>query len=217
MDLSKKLPAPGRVIFILIIFYAVGVAGLSSAATKDLIELLTPYTLLMNLVLLALYHRPWTKKHVVLFTVIAVTGYLVEVAGVYTGLVFGDYNYHHVLGIKLFDTPLMIGINWLMLIYFTYHLVGLARFSRPVAVITGALIMVTYDIILEPVAIRMNMWSWEGGIIPLQNYLAWLIISIVFLALLHTFKVRAENRISRGLFAVQAGFILALNIIYRFI
>ncbi len=215
--MKRNLPTHHKIIIILIIFYTVGVAGLSLPATKDYIELLTPYTLLMNISLLFVYHKPWTYLHLALFAVIAVTGYLVEVAGVYTGLVFGDYSYGNTLGLQLYSTPLIIGVNWLMLIYFVYHLTGTARLSKPVKIIAGASLMVAYDIILEPVAIRMNMWEWAGNDIPLQNYLAWFFISIAFLSLLHIFRVRIENKILPGLFAVQAGFIFTLNIIYRII
>ncbi len=217
MSFSTRLPEPGKILKILIIFYAVGIFGLSFPMTKSYTEILTPYTLLMNLALLLIFHRPWTTRHIILYLFIALAGFSVEVAGVYTGMVFGEYNYGHVLGAKLFDTPLIIGVNWLMLIYFVYHLTGLSGISRWLQVITGALLMVTYDVVLEPVAIRMNMWSWSGDDIPFQNYAAWFIISLVFLSVLHIFKVKAENRISPGLFAVQAGFILILNIIYRFI
>lgn len=217
MSFQIKQPGVKKLIPILIIFYAVGILGLSFPVTKKYIEVLTPYTLIMNMALLMIYHRPWKKNHAVLFTVIAAAGFLVEVAGVYSGLVFGDYQYGRVLGIKILDTPLIIGINWLMLIYFVYHLTGISGISRWLQIIIGALLMVTYDVILEPVAIKINMWSWSGGDIPFQNYAAWFIISIVFLSLLHAFRIRAENRISPGLFAIQAGFILSLNIIYRFI
>ncbi len=217
MSFKIKMPDPGKVLVILVIFYTVGIFGLTFPSTKSYIEILTPYTLIMNLALLMLYHTPWSAKHVVLYFIIAVAGFLVEVAGVYTGLVFGDYRYEQVLGAKLMDTPLIIGANWLMLIYFVYHLVSRTGISRWMQVIAGALLMVAYDVILEPVAIRMNMWEWQGGDIPFQNYTAWFIISFVFLSMLHIFKVRAENRIASGLFAVQAGFIISLNIIYRFV
>lgn len=216
-SLSDKLPDIKKVLVILVIFYTVGIFGLTFPPTKSIIEILSPYTLLMNLALLMVYHQPWSAKHIVLYLFIAITGFLVEVAGVHTGHIFGNYHYGNVLGIRLFDTPLIIGINWLMLIYFVYHLTGLCRIDRWTKLIAGSLLMVTYDLILEPVAIRMNMWDWSGGEIPVQNYLAWFIISFVFLSLLHIFKVRVINSISPGLFAVQTGFILILNIIYRFI
>lgn len=212
-----KLPDPKKVIYILVIFYAVGIFGLTFPPTKNYIEILTPYTLLMNIALLMLYHQPWSAKHIMLFILIPAAGFLVEVAGVYTGLVFGNYKYEHVLGIALFNTPLIIGINWLMLTYFAYHLTGLTKLPRWLQVISGSLLLVGYDLILEPVAIRMYMWSWSGGYIPFQNYAAWFLISIIFLSLFHTCKIKARNKIATGLFAIQSGFILSLNIIYRFI
>ena len=212
-----KVPETSKVVVILIIFYSVGIAGLTLPATKEYIEILTPYTLIMNLVLLMVYHSPWSAKHLFLFGFIALAGFFVEVAGVSTGLVFGEYQYKNILGLTLFDTPLIIGINWLMLIYFVYHLTGLTGFSPVIKIVTGSLLMVVYDIILEPVAIRMNMWTWRGGDIPLQNYAAWFIISFLFLSLLHAFRIKVSNRMAAALFAIQAGFILTLNIIYRIV
>lgn len=217
MSLRSNLPDHRKVLYVLIIFYMVGIFGLSYDPTKFYIEQLTPYTLLMNIILLIGYHKPWTGKHIVLYLFIAITGFLIEAAGVYTGLIFGYYQYQHTLGIRLLDTPLIIGINWLMLIYFSYHLTASLKINGWLRVVAGALIMVTYDLILEPVAIRMNMWNWSGEAIPFQNYAAWFIISLGFLSLLHIFNIRQRNRISDRLFAVQAGFILSLNIIYRFI
>ncbi|MGF1586597.1 MAG: carotenoid biosynthesis protein [Bacteroidales bacterium] len=212
-----NLPDHRKILAILLIFYMVGIVLLSVAATKLYIERLTPYTLLMNIVLIIIFHKPWTASHIVIYLLIAISGFLVEVAGVYTGLIFGDYQYGHVLGIKLFDSPLIIGVNWLMLTYFIYHIMLKSKWPAWLQITGGALLMVIYDIILEPVAIRMNMWSWSGGVIPFQNYAAWFIISVIFFSLLHAFNIRQQNRIANGLFAIQAGFILSLNIIYRFI
>lgn len=217
MSSYLNLPDHKKILYILIIFYLVGIFGLTYTPTKFYIEQLTPYTLLMNVILLMIFHRPWTGMHIGLYMFIAITGFFVEAAGVSTGLIFGAYQYQHTLGIEFFETPLIIGINWLMLIYFVYQLTKTLKIPGWAGVITGALMMVAYDLILEPVAIKMNMWSWSGEDIPFQNYAAWFIISVVFLSLLHIFNIRQRNRISNGLFAVQAGFILFLNIIYRFI
>jgi len=168
MNLSLKTPGPGKILTILLIFYFVGIFGLTWPLTKSYIEILTPYTLLMNLALMMLFHKPWSALHIVLFLTIALAGFTVEMAGVLTGVIFGEYQYQHVLGIKLFDTPLIIGINWLMLIYFVYHLTLKTGIKRWLQVITGAIMMVTYDFFLEPVAIRMSMWNWSGGEIPFQ-------------------------------------------------
>jgi putative membrane protein len=39
-----------------------------------------------------------------------------EVVGVKTGLIFGEYKYGSTLGIKLFEVPLIIGFNWVFVI-----------------------------------------------------------------------------------------------------
>jgi bisanhydrobacterioruberin hydratase len=212
-----NLPDHRKILTILLFFYMAGIIFLSIEETKVYIERLTPYTLLMNIFLIVIFHQPWTARHILVYLFIAITGFLVEAAGVYTGVIFGEYQYGHVLGVKLFDSPLMIGINWLMLIYFVYHIMKKTRWPSWLQITGGALLMVLYDIILEPVAIRMNMWSWSGGDIPIQNYVAWFIISVVFFSVLHAFKISQRNMIANGLFAIQAGFIFSLNIIYRFI
>ena len=38
--------------------------------------------------------------------------------------------------------------------------------------------MVLLDIMIEPVAIELDFWQWEGGNIPLQNYLMWFIVAL---------------------------------------
>jgi bisanhydrobacterioruberin hydratase len=212
-----NLPDHRKILTILLFFYMAGIIFLSIEETKVYIERLTPYTLLMNIFLIVIFHQPWTARHILVYLFIAITGFLVEAAGVYTGVIFGEYQYGHVLGVKLFDSPLMIGINWLMLIYFVYHIMKKTRLPSWLQITGGSLLMVLYDIILEPVAIRMNMWSWSGGDIPIQNYVAWFIISVVFFSVLHAFKISQRNMIANGLFAIQAGFIFSLNIIYRFI
>ena len=42
-------------------------------------------------------------------------GFLVEVIGVNYGIIFGNYTYGKVLGFKVLNVPLMIGVNWFFL------------------------------------------------------------------------------------------------------
>jgi uncharacterized membrane protein len=44
-------------------------------------------------------------------------------------------------------------------------------------VFLAAILAVVFDYVLEPVAINLNYWQWAYNIIPLQNYLAWFLIS----------------------------------------
>ena len=195
------------------IFFGVGVLGLSYNNTRDLFITLMPFSLLLSMGLMFWMHDKWHLKHVTIFILIILIGFFVEVAGVLTGVVFGEYSYGHALGFKIWGTPPMIGLNWLMLIYAVYQIINLWKIPIFIRVLGGSALMVIYDIIMEPVAVKLNMWSWGGGSIPLQNYVAWFIISVVFLSVMQLTKVKTGNQVAVFLVAVQTGFFLALNLV----
>ena len=58
-------------------------------------------------------------KQYIVFAVIFLVGLGIEIIGVSTKAIFGNYSYGNALGVKVFDTPLLIGMNWLFLIYTT--------------------------------------------------------------------------------------------------
>jgi putative membrane protein len=209
----KKLKTENKINIFLIIFYSVGVVGISVETTRELFIGLTPFSLLLGIALMFWVHRSWKIKHVLIFAIIALLGFVVELAGVLTGEVFGTYSYGSTLGFKLWGTPPMIGINWLMLIYCTYVLLQKMPVHPILQIFFGAGLMVAYDVVMEPVAIRMDMWDWAGGIIPLQNYIAWFVISIVMLSILHATRLRFRNGVAPFMFFIQMGFFLALNLV----
>ncbi|HAK11549.1 MAG TPA: hypothetical protein DCO78_05820, partial [Chitinophagaceae bacterium] len=53
-----------------------------------------------------------------LFAVLAfATGMITEMIGVNTGLLFGNYAYGEVMGAKLNGVPLLIGVNWFVVVF----------------------------------------------------------------------------------------------------
>ncbi|HSL86735.1 MAG TPA: carotenoid biosynthesis protein, partial [Bacteroidales bacterium] len=102
------------------VFFLVGSAGIIIPRTHQLFLSLFPFALILSLFLLLLYHRPLIDGRTLLsLLIIGVAGFFIEVAGVETHFVFGNYSYGNSLGLKIFDTPVLIGINWIMLIYAT--------------------------------------------------------------------------------------------------
>jgi bisanhydrobacterioruberin hydratase len=201
-----------KIIIFYVIFFMVGVAGLTGENTRSLFIRLMPFSLLMASGLMFYVHENWKLKHVVIFASIALAGYLAEVAGVLTGLIFGEYSYGGALGWKVFDTPLMIGLNWLMLVYAIYVFVQKTGWHPVLQAFAGAGLMVVYDVIMEPVAMQLDMWDWQNGVIPVQNYVAWFVISLLMLSSLHLFRIRYSNKVAPALFFIQMGFFLALRI-----
>lgn len=201
---------------ILINFYLVGLIGLIVPHTSPFFVRLIPYTLLLNLVFLAFFHESGRWKQLPLLLLIAVSGFAVEVAGVTTGKIFGCYSYGQVLGIKLAQTPLIIGANWLVLCYSCYVLVdqiNINQFLRPPV---AAALMVAFDFLLEPVAIFFGMWRWCAEKVPPQNYIAWFAVSLVFFTLLSVTRQHYKNRAAPMIFVTLFTFFLLLSI-YVFI
>ena len=174
---------------------------------------LTPVTLLFSFGLLLLFNDDFDPSFWISVVFIFLAGFFVEVAGVSTGLIFGGYEYGSTLGLKVFHTPLMIGINWVMLTYCIWTLLGGLEMNGFLKTLLGSMMMVIYDFNLEPMAIKYDMWSWDGGDVPVQNYIAWFAISFVFFGLLSIFRVRFRNRLALAIIGVQFVFFLILNLL----
>jgi len=198
---------------LLMLFYLVGFIGFNIPQTSRQFYMLTPVTLILSLILLFYFHTPVNIKFILIALFIAFAGFFIEVVGVHSGLLFGAYVYGDTLGIKVFDTPLMIGLNWLMLAYCTYVFSQRLGANMWLRSLLGAFLMTVYDIVLEPVAIHSGMWTWENGDVPLQNYMAWFVFSFLFHIILNLFKVRIENKIASPLFKIQFVFFLILTLV----
>lgn len=194
--------------------YLVGVVGLSLNITRPLFEASVPYTLLLSLFALALFHEKYTVKFLIVAGIIYLAGLAVEIAGVATGKIFGYYEYGPTLGLKVMATPLMIGVNWLTLVYMIWILLSDFRLPRLAVMVLGPVIMVIYDFLLEPVAIWTDMWNW-GGDIPMRNYAAWFVISLVFFILVGIVSPKMKNKIAPALFLIQLAFFVALNLVLK--
>lgn len=198
-------------VLFLIVFYLVGLAGFLIPDTRDLFIRLIPVALLLSAGILMAYHRPgFTKRQLILFGVVFVTSFLVEAAGVHTGKIFGIYRYGEGLGFQLLETPLIIGLNWLMLVYCTRVIVGMIAMPVVVRLLGAPLLMVLYDLVMEHVAPALDMWSWQGDVIPLRNYLFWYLLAFIFHLLFHIFRINYLNRMALPVFTVQLLFFVAL-------
>ncbi|MFW6289566.1 MAG: carotenoid biosynthesis protein [Mariniphaga sp.] len=195
-----------------VLFYGVGVAGMLIPYTFPLFVKLIPFALLLTTGALAILHETFTRKQAVLFGIIFLAGYLVEAVGVQTGSIFGHYSYGHSLGLQLFNTPLIIGLNWLLLVYLTASVMEQNSIPSVGKVFLASLLMLGYDIILEQVAPVLDMWYWREGNVPLQNYLSWFIIALIFHALARAFKTDMKNKLGPFLFVCQTVFFILLLI-----
>lgn len=201
-------------VWFLILFYTVGIVGFIIPQTHSFFKILTPFALLMSAGFLAWFHRPgYTSKTVLVFAAIFLFSFLAEMVGVQTGSIFGHYIYGDALGLKVLDTPLIIGLNWLMLVYCTKIIADNITTKDKLRPFLGALLMVGYDLVLEQVAPLLGMWSWEGGTVPLQNYVAWFLFAFFFHLMIRKSGIAMKNPLALPVFVIQFLF-FAILIIY---
>ncbi len=105
----------------------------------------------------------------------------------------------------------MIGITWYLLLYCVYDITYRLSIHFIFKAISGGLLMLGYDLVLEPVAIKMPMWQWDSESVPIKNYLAWFLISFFILLIMHLLKIKYRNKVSLFMFIVQFMFMLILN------
>ena len=175
--------------------------------------------------LLSITQLKFFKAYIGFFFIAFTIGMATEIIGVNTGLLFGNYQYGQVLGPKLYGVPLLIGFNWFNIVFCSGSLLTqcidilrrkwnvniTARTFTIAVVLGGAAIATGFDIILEPVAVKLNFWSWENGHIPLFNYICWFMISAILLGLKMYLKKISVNTFASSLFIIQALFFLLLN------
>lgn len=196
---------------LLVAMHTAGAVGLWHPVSRPWFEQLVAFNLIVTAAIASFFHRDFRPAFLLFALVTFLTGYLVEVAGVHTGVIFGQYAYGSALGVKLFDVPLLIGVNWLVLIYCTNVITNRLFSSIWLKIIAGAGLMVLLDFLIEPVAVRYGFWQWENQVIPLQNYVAWFVTSLALSALFHRLTFNKNNPVAPVIFLVQFLFFAALG------
>ena len=216
MNSSISIPNiyyPWIAIGVLIILYAVGVVSVMTGWNVDILSL-TPLNLLISLAIVLCFHPRWRWESGLVLVAAYVIGLGSEIYGVATGNLFGEYSYGPILGWKLQHTPLMIGINWVMLIYCVGTTIN--RFAQQwawwVKAGAGALVMVGLDYLIEPVAIAYDFWSWEGGQVPIKNYIGWFAISYILLTIFFRVERKTTNKVAFVLLILQFTFFALLGL-----
>ena len=178
---------------ILVIYYTVGITVLLQDGEEGGLIQLTPVTILLTSLFLLINHESWTLKLALALLLVFILGLSIEIIGVNFGIPFGEYSYSGILGIQLFNTPILIGLNWLMLVYAMVMVVHPYIQNNWLKALTACLVLVTLDVLIEPVAIDWNMWTWKKSDVPIQNYVTWGIVAFLF-SLLVSFQLNSSNK-----------------------
>ena len=206
-----KLPLDHRTaLFVLLLFHVSGAIGLQTQYADFFIEK-TPLNLLLCLGLVILSDpNQRSIRFWILLLAISLFGFFLEVVGVNTGFPFGEYSYGAPFGWRWEGTPFLIGINWFLMVY-GGALIAKNLSSNPVvsALLAGTLI-VLIDLVLEPVAIHLDFWTWSTSDVPIQNYLTWWVVVAALSFWLYRFLPNAQNKVANYVIVVQFLFFLSV-------
>src|SRR5215469_3762087 len=176
------------------------VAILALYALSRVIEVLpasTPSTPIVALEILsalafALLHgaRHYGLRGILVFSVICLLiGNAIENIGVLAGLPFGHYEFLPLMGPKLLQVPILLGVAYIGMAYVSWTLARLilgttgSSLTGPQLMtvpILASLIMTAWDFAQDPVwSTLLHAWRWrDGGLwfgVPLTNFAGWLL------------------------------------------
>ena len=195
-------------IFFIFFFNITGSFGLF---IEDLIAYILPLTQLNLLLVFCLFlyaNNNYSKIFILLCLKIFFFGFFVEVVGVNTGIIFGEYSYGNTLGLKLFNTPLVMGINWLNLSLASFGVISFFTEKKILLILLSSILMVSLDYIIEPIAINLDFWSWQNISVPIHNYFGWFFGAIIAQMLIVFSKQKINFKISVAVLGSQLIFFL---------
>jgi uncharacterized membrane protein len=201
--------------WLLAIIYAVGVAGFLFTQTRPIMIQLVWVNLLLTMLTLLAYHKKWTREFVLAALMVGTCGFLIEVLGVNTGWIFGYYQYGPTLGYDIWNTPLMMFVNWLTTVYITRQTAELMAKDTVLVCFIASALMVLLDYFIEPFAIKNGMWLWNGVDVPVQNYVAWLVFGFILQYLFAKAVKFPTNKLSLPVYLIQLAFFVALYLFQK--
>ena len=200
---------------IALLFHVSGLIGLHTQYRQWFIDLTWFNLLLMSFLLV--WSSPMSKHFFIFGITCFFVGMTTEIIGVNTGLLFGNYSYGESFGFKILETPLLIGVLWFLTIFSSAQLIKSINnfFSiQPnwlILSLLSATLTTFFDWILEPAAIELGFWKWDGDI-PLYNYWCWWMISFVLHSLYFT-KCNSDKPLGYPsvLLAIQSVFFIVIS------
>ncbi len=146
-----------------------------------------------------------------LFLISSTIGFIFEVMGLKLGFPFGFYSYSDYVQPKIVGVPLIVIVFWG--IFSTYSFMAVRILDRAfIRIFLFPLLMVIYDISIDPLMVKLGFWAWKYGgkylvfDIPISNFLGWYLVSLVIIVFYEFVSKPNLNRMKKNM-DYQAGMI----------
>lgn len=197
-------------LYFLILVYVSGSIGF--VVNPAFFSPFTPYTLLLTCLVFLINSPLADKKFLTAFFSIAFLGFIIEVIGVKTGLIFGKYTYGEGLGFKLLEVPLIISINWAILICAGIRIVNGIFANKITTLLVAALVVTLIDLLIEQVAPKLDFWQFEGALPGLHNYIGWIGVAFFTSYYFYPTIIKGNRNVSLIILILQIIFFTSLFI-----
>ncbi len=194
-------------IFIIWLFNISGIFGILSS-NSDWFLSLTPLNLGLYFLMILWNLEKITVRFFTAASIPFFIGFVTEYLGVNHGFIFGSYEYGENLGWKVGGVPIMICVNWIVLTIVTSDVSLLLSKNLFLRAFLGALFMTLLDMTIEVSAPRFDFWEFENGIVPIQNYIGWFVVSLIAHLIYNSFKIRSQKLMSVHILIAIAIFFL---------
>ncbi|OIO12915.1 hypothetical protein COV53_06205 [Candidatus Gottesmanbacteria bacterium CG11_big_fil_rev_8_21_14_0_20_37_11] len=150
-------------------------------------------TALLSMFLHGLYI--FGNKIILVFIITYIVSTIFELLSLKTSFNIFGVRYKYNLNNKIFSSkinlmgvyPLEVTFAWVIFKYLSLFLAitigDYLSLSKITEIILLSLIMVSIDLIIDPVSVKRKMWSWQTGSryfgIPLKNFFGWFLVSII--------------------------------------
>jgi isopentenyl-diphosphate delta-isomerase type 1 len=133
---------------------------------------------------------------ILLWAMLGIAALAIETSAIITGFPYGHFGYSDLLGFRLFGyTPWTVFLAWTPLVVAAYAIAARlfeARRLWPVRIALVAIVLVAFDLVLDPGAVRIGFWRYEGGGpfygVPVSNFIGWLFSGAIAAVLIEVFS-----------------------------
>ena len=168
-----------NIIFFLLLCTAAGF-GVSRISFSGSMKIGSSFSIIIFALpaIVALYKWLGLTRALILFIVLSLLAYLFESVSIITGYPYGLFTYNNSMAYKLLDiVPWNVPFAWIPSLIGCVALAKRYSSSFVKQLIIASLLLVLFDLLLDPAAVKLGFWTWQNPgwyyQIPVTNYFGW--------------------------------------------
>jgi isopentenyl-diphosphate delta-isomerase type 1 len=169
-----------------LIFLAVGAFFMANVE-------LPPWSHYISAVNVALFATPsfWAVRRwlgwrngTILIVILGLYALAIEASAIVTGFPYGHFGYSDLLGFRILGlVPWTVAFAWTPLMLGAYAVAANIFQNRVTRVIAATLLITLFDVVLDPGAVYLGFWQYQGGGwfygVPMSNFAGWLVSGVI--------------------------------------